>query len=125
LKPKRVLVVDDSRLMHRMYEVMLREHPLAFASDGREALDRLQEQPDIDLVVLDLNMPGMDGHEFLAALRAAGRLERLRVVIVTTAGREEDARRGLAAGAAAYVRKPFKGEEIRAVIAGLAGEAAR
>jgi CheY-like chemotaxis protein len=122
VKPKRVLVVDDSRLMRRIYEVMLRDYPLAFAADGGEALTRLREQPDIDLVLLDLNMPTMDGRQFLAELRRSGGLQRVRVVIVTTEGRDEDARRGLEAGAAAYVRKPFKSEEIRALIAQL-GEA--
>jgi CheY-like chemotaxis protein len=119
LKPKRVLVVDDSQLMQRIYEVMLREYPLAFADDGRQALTRLREQPDIDLVLLDINMPEMDGRQFLAELRRRGGLDRVRVVIVTTEGHAEDARRGLEAGAAAYITKPFRSEEIRTVIARL------
>lgn len=119
--PKRVLVVDDSQLMQRIYEVMLRDYPLAFAADGSQALARLREQPDIDLVLLDLNMPTMDGRQFLAELRRSGDLARVRVVIVTTEGTDEEAERGLAAGAAAYVRKPFKSEEIRSVIARLDG----
>jgi two-component system chemotaxis response regulator CheY len=119
LKPKRVLVVDDSQLMQRIYEVMLRDHPLAFADDGRQALTRLREQPDIDLVLLDINMPNMDGRQFLAELRRVGGLDRVRVVIVTTEGHAEDARRGLEAGAAAYITKPFRSEEIRTVIARL------
>jgi CheY-like chemotaxis protein len=98
---------------------MLRDHPLAFADDGRQALTRLREQPDIDLVLLDINMPNMDGRQFLAELRRVGGLDRVRVVIVTTEGHAEDARRGLEAGAAAYITKPFRSEEIRTVIARL------
>lgn len=116
MKPRKVLVVDDSRLMQKMYEVMLREYAVAYASDGREALARLEEHSDIDLVLLDINMPNMDGLEFLARARDEGRLETLRVIIVSTEGREEDTARGLEAGAAAYIKKPFQSEQIRRVI---------
>lgn len=113
------MIVDDSKLMHKMYEVMLRQYQLAFASDGRQALGRLTEHPDIDLVLLDINMPNMNGLEFLEELRAQGSLDRLAVVIISTEGREEDTARGLEAGARAYVKKPFHSEEILDVIARL------
>jgi CheY-like chemotaxis protein len=109
--------------MHKMYEVMLRQYPLVYASDGREALDRLREHFDVELILLDINMPNMNGLEFLAAIRHDHVLGRIPVVIISTEGREEDARRGLAAGAVAYVRKPFTGGEITDVIARIpAGE---
>jgi CheY-like chemotaxis protein len=57
VQPRKVLVVDDSKLMHKMYEVMLRRYPLVYATDGREALDRLREHDDVELILLDLNMP--------------------------------------------------------------------
>lgn len=116
MKPRKVLVVDDSRLMHKMYEVMLREYVVVYAFDGREALARLGEHPDVDLVLLDVNMPNMDGLEFLGHAAEGGRLGSLRVIIVSTEGREEDTARGLEAGAAAYIKKPFQSEEIRKVI---------
>lgn len=116
MKPRKVLVVDDSRLMQKMYEVMLREYVVVYASDGREALARLDAHQDIDLVLLDINMPNMDGLEFLARAGEEGRLDTLRVIIVSTEGREEDTIRGLQAGAAAYIKKPFQSEQIRRVI---------
>jgi CheY-like chemotaxis protein len=119
LQPAKVLAVDDSELMHRMYDVMLRGVPLLHARDGHEALDRLAEHPDIDLVLLDIHMPGMNGFELLTELGARGAVPGLAVIVVTVAGRDEDASRGLAAGAAAYLTKPFKGEEVRAAIARL------
>ncbi len=123
MQPRKVLVVDDSKLMHKMYEVMLRQYPLVYASDGREALDRLREHFDVELILLDINMPNMNGLEFLAAIRDDRVLGRIPVVIISTEGRDEDARRGLAAGAIAYVRKPFTGGEITEVIARIpAGE---
>jgi two-component system chemotaxis response regulator CheY len=119
VQPRKVLVVDDSKLMHKMYEVMLRQYPLAYASDGRQALERLNEHPDIDLVLLDINMPNMNGLEFLAEVRANGAHKGLAVVIISTEGREEDTARGLEAGATAYIKKPFHSEEILDVIARL------
>lgn len=117
----KVLVVDDSKLMHRMYEVMLREYSVIYALDGQEGLDRLAENPDVDLVLLDINMPRMNGLEFLAAAKGDPRLAGVPVVIISTEGREEDTERGLAAGAAAYITKPFRSDEIRRVIEQLGG----
>jgi two-component system, chemotaxis family, chemotaxis protein CheY len=119
VQPRKVLVVDDSKLMHKMYEVMLRQYPLVYASDGRQALDRLQEHADIDLVLLDINMPNMNGLEFLAQLRSDVSRSELPVIIISTEGREEDTARGLEAGATAYIKKPFHSEEILDVIARL------
>jgi CheY-like chemotaxis protein len=119
LQPRKILVVDDSKLMHKMYEVMLRQYPLVYASDGRQALDRLREHADIDLVLLDINMPNMNGLEFLAELRSDAARSDLSVVIISTEGREEDTARGLEAGATAYIKKPFHSEEILDVISRL------
>jgi two-component system chemotaxis response regulator CheY len=129
VQPRKVLVVDDSKLMHKMYEVMLRQYSLVYASDGRQALERLSEHQDVDLVLLDINMPNMNGLEFLDQVRAgagaagsgtgAGAGLDLSVIIISTEGRDEDTARGLQAGAAAYIRKPFHSEEILEVIASL------
>ena len=119
MQPRKVLVVDDSKLMHKMYEVMLRQYPLVYASDGRQALDRLRDHPDIDLVLLDINMPNMNGLEFLAELRSDPGRADLPVIIISTEGREEDTARGLEAGATAYIKKPFHSEEILDVISRL------
>ena len=121
MQPRKVLVVDDSKLMRKMYEVMLRQYLLVFAADGREALDRLRENADIDLILLDINMPNMTGLEFLAEMRADSANAGTRVVIISTEGREEDAARGLEAGADAYISKPFRTEQILEVISRLPG----
>lgn len=112
----KVLVVDDSKLMHRMFEVMLRDHTLVNAFDGREALDRLRDNPDTDLVLLDINMPTMNGLEFLAEVQKDGSLAEVPVIIISTEGKEEDTQRGLEAGASAYIKKPFRSDELRQVI---------
>jgi two-component system, chemotaxis family, chemotaxis protein CheY len=112
LQPRKVLVVDDSKLMQKMYEVMLRQYPLVYASDGYQALDRLREHADIDLVLLDINMPNMNGFELLSRLRSDGVHQDLPVIIISTEGRDEDTVRGLQAGAVAYIKKPFHSEDI-------------
>ncbi len=119
MQPRKVLVVDDSKLMHKMYEVMLRQYPLVYALDGRQALERLHEHDDIELVLLDINMPNMNGLEFLAEMKADGAIAGTPVIIISTEGREQDTARGLEAGAAAYVKKPFHSEEILDAIARL------
>jgi CheY-like chemotaxis protein len=98
---------------------MLRQYPLVYALDGRQALDRLREHADVELVLLDINMPNMNGLELLAQLRADGAWSDLAVIIISTEGREEDTARGMEAGAAAYIKKPFHTEEILNVIARL------
>ena len=72
--------------MHKMYEVMLRQYPLVYALDGRQALERLREHPDVDLVLLDINMPNMNGLESFAQLRSDGARPDVTVVIISTAG---------------------------------------
>ena len=123
MQPRKVLVVDDSKLMHKMYEVMLRQYPLVYALDGREALDRLREHGDVELVLLDINMPNMNGLEFLAEMKADGQIAGTPVIIISTEGKEEDTARGIEAGAAAYIKKPFHREEILNVISQLEGAA--
>ena len=124
MPPRKVLIVDDSKLLHRMFEMMLRQYPLVHAYDGKEALERLAENGDVDLVLLDMNMPRMNGLELLQAMKGDARFKKIPVVLVTTEGSEEQTQRGLDAGAAAYVKKPFRNEELIAVVQRLTGAAA-
>lgn len=116
MQPKKVLVVDDSKLIHKMFEVMLRSYSLVHAMDGREGLERLHEHPDIDLVLLDINMPSMNGFEFLDEVKGSEAFRKVPVVIVSTEGKDQDTLRGLQAGAAAYIKKPFRNDEILELI---------
>jgi len=115
-KTRKVLVVEDSRLIHKMYEVMLRPCMLIAAHDGREGLARLDENPDVDAIILDINMPHMTGLQFLAQVKAKPEVARIPVIIVSTEGKEEDVARGLQAGAVAYLKKPFQREDLLKII---------
>jgi CheY-like chemotaxis protein len=116
MQPKKALVIDDSSLIHKMFKLMLPYSTVVCASDGREALQKLAGDPDVDLIFLDINMPNMNGLEFLAQVKSDTALAQIPVIIVSTEGKEEDTIRGLRAGAAAYVKKPFRNEALQDLI---------
>jgi len=90
-----------------MIEKMLSEYDLLTASDGVEAMQRIDEHEEIQLIILDLNMPRMNGFEVLAALKADDRYKRVRTIILTNHEELEDESKGLELGAVDYIRKPI------------------
>lgn len=120
--PLTFLVVDDSKLHHQMYELVFSRGSLAgsmvlHAYNGREGYTLLQAHPELTAVFLDLNMPEMNGLEFLARRRADGMQLHVPVVMVTTEDSPDDERRGREAGAWEYLRKPFQPADIERTIA--------
>lgn len=105
--PVKILVVDDSAADRLMIEKMLSEYDLLTASDGVEAMQRIDEHEEIQLIILDLNMPRMNGFEVLAALKADDRYKRVRTIILTNHEELEDESKGLELGAVDYIRKPI------------------
>ncbi|MFP2913060.1 response regulator, partial [Pyxidicoccus sp. 3LFB2] len=103
---RRILVVDDSPLTRELISNLLEAvgYDTVMAGDGAEALDTVGAHP-LDLVVTDLEMPGVDGLELTRRLKEHPSHSRLPIVILTTRGGEEDRRRGLAAGADGYITK--------------------
>ena len=99
-----------------MFTVLLRQFTLVHAHDGLEALQCLGDHADIDLILLDINMPRMSGLEFLTNVKADAAFQEIPVIIISTEGKEEDTMRGLQAGAAAYIKKPFGNQELLEVI---------
>src|SRR5690606_10333812 len=93
--------------------------------DGHEALERLAEHPEVDLIFLDINMPRMNGIEFLHQVKADPVLAQIPVIIISTEGREVDTIRGLKAGAAAYVKKPFRNETILEIMKRVMGRSTK
>jgi two-component system chemotaxis response regulator CheY len=119
-----VLIVDDSAVMRAMIRRTLEIGGLPVASvleaaNGREALDLLQDHW-IDLALLDVNMPVMNGEAFLTAVRHDPLTRDLAVVVVSTESSDTRIRRLQDAGAS-FVHKPFTPEELRDVIVDLTG----
>ena len=103
------LVIDDSRAVRIIIRNILREMGMEVveAGDGREALERLHEFPDIELVLVDWNMPVMNGLDFICEVRKNRAYDAIRIVMVTTETESEQVTRALQAGADEYVMKPF------------------
>jgi len=114
----RILIVDDSSVMHAYHRQVLSALTgcrLTFAKHGQDALAKIDTEGAPDVVVLDINMPVMDGLEFLRRLRALP-IPRASVIVVSTEGKDDDLRRALDAGADGYVRKPFKPKELQDMV---------
>lgn len=111
------LVIEDSTTMRQLLTLALRRIPgLSFveAQNGAEALQLLAERR-FDLILLDLNMPVMDGFGFLERLAERGD-ERPPIIVITTESSVEDRERAIALGAVAYVTKPVRGHDLAATV---------
>src|SRR2546427_11844266 len=111
--PRSFLVIDDSKLHHQMYRLIFSRGELAgstvhFATNGREGYGLLAAHPELTLVLLDLNMPEMNGLEVLERRRAEGLHPHVPIVLVTTEGTAADEARGRRAGAWEDLRKPVE-----------------
>jgi two-component system chemotaxis response regulator CheY len=120
---KKVLVVDDSALIHQMYKMVLMRYrcEIVDALNGQDGLDKLEKHPDVSMMLVDINMPLMNGLEFIQKVKAAGKYDHIPIIIVSTEGKEEDTQRGIAIGAKGYVKKPFQPSDLHALIGKLFG----
>jgi two-component system chemotaxis response regulator CheY len=121
-----ILIVDDSGSMRKVLLKTLRLSGFDLgecfeASNGRQALELL-EGKWVDLILSDVHMPEMDGIEFLRALRQIEFFSNTPVVFVTTEANEDRLRLLMELGAGGYIRKPFRPEEIRALLSQIMGE---
>lgn len=113
----RTLIVDDSSVMRKIVERALRQAGLELtvvheAGTGLEGLDVLKSKP-VDLILSDINMPAMDGLEFLRQIRSQNLAPGVPVVMITTESSEEHVKQAILAGAKGYIRKPFTAEQVK------------
>lgn len=131
-KPVTILVADDDpddrALTLEAFEAAHLANDLKFVEDGEELLDYLQRRgkysnpesaPWPSIILLDLNMPRMDGREALRAIRADPRLRGIRVVVMTTSKAEEDILRSYDLSAASYITKPVTFDALVEVVRSL------
>jgi len=123
----RVLIVDDSSVMRKIVERSLRQAGIeiaevAEASNGAEALAEVQKAT-FDLILSDINMPAMDGLEFLRSLSNIESAKAIPVVMITTEGSEARVVEALSVGAKGYLRKPFTPEQVKERVMPLVGGA--
>jgi two-component system chemotaxis response regulator CheY len=118
----RALIIDDSAVMRKVIERALKQAGLEFtevlqASNGEEALEALRKDgvgpQKIGLIISDINMPIMDGLQFLEARRDQKLALGVPVVMITTEGSEPFVLRAIAAGAQGYICKPFTADQVK------------
>ena len=113
----RALIVDDSSVMRKIVERSLRQAGIELekvveAGNGAEALSVLRENP-VDLILCDINMPVMDGLEFVRQIGTVDHAKGVPVVMITTEGSESHVVEALSHGARGYIRKPFTPDQVK------------
>ena len=121
--PLNVLIVDDSAAIRKILERVLRHTDFQLgdvieAGDGKEALDKLSGS-DVGLVLSDINMPNMDGLEFLQHVKANDAWKALPIIMVTTEGSQDKVMQAIQLGATGYIRKPFTADQIKEKLIGI------
>ena len=108
------LVIDDSRAVRMIVGDILREQGFLVheAGHGRDGLQKLLENPEVALILVDWNMPVMDGLEFIQTVRQSQAWNSVRIVMVTTETESEQVQKAINAGADEYVMKPFTKEVL-------------
>ncbi len=116
-----MLIVDDSSVMRKIIERSLRQTGIEIenvieADNGIDALTIMREQ-HVDLVISDINMPKMDGLEFLRQWHDADPARRVPILMVTTEGSEAKVLEAISLGAKGYIRKPFTSDQVKEHVA--------
>jgi CheY-like chemotaxis protein len=121
--PCHVLVADDEPHIGRIIKMKLEQGPfrVTLVFDGREALEALDHELDICLVLLDLMMPHVSGLDVLSAMRSNPRLRDIPCIILTAAGQEQQHTSAMALGANDFLTKPFSPKRLYARAAHLVG----
>ena len=115
-----VLLVDDSATMRKIVRRKIKEVGFVVdefleAADGKQALEKVFNN-SVDLILLDWNMPVMNGLEFIQALRSLDLPERIPVIMVTTEGSHEKVNEAIKSGVDGHILKPVEAEQLRDVI---------
>jgi len=115
--PKMIMTADDSASVRQMVSFTLNQagYAVVEAVDGQDALEKIEESP-VHMLVTDLNMPKMDGIELIKAVRGKQRYKFMPIIMLTTESQAEKKQQGKHAGATGWIVKPFKPEQLLAVV---------
>jgi CheY-like chemotaxis protein len=118
LAGKKVLIVDDDvRNVFALTSVLERHGMgIVFAENGKDGLVTLADNPDVDLVLMDIMMPEMDGYETIAAIRSDDRFDKLPIIALTAKAMKGDREDSIAAGASDYITKPVDVEQLLSLV---------
>src|SRR4051812_27265953 len=120
---KTILVVDDSRTVRKQVGASLAAggYQILEAESGEEGVEKIAGAPEIAMVICDVNMPRMDGIEMVSLVRADPSKANLPIVMLTTEGRVDVIERAKKAGAKGWIVKPFKPEQLLAMVQRVVG----
>jgi two-component system, chemotaxis family, chemotaxis protein CheY len=114
---KRIMTVDDSASVRQMVSFTLRDagYEVLEAMDGKDALVKLSATP-VNMIITDLNMPNLDGIELIQSVRNGSICKFVPIVMLTTESQAEKKQQGKDAGATGWIVKPFKPQQLLAVV---------
>ncbi|CAC5343267.1 MULTISPECIES: response regulator [Planktothrix] len=113
-----VMIVDDSNALREIIAKMLRDSGMEVisAEDGVQALEKIEQVTQLDLVVLDIVMPNMNGYELCRHIKKNPKTQNIPVVMCSSKSEDFDRIWGIRQGADAYISKPFRPEELLSTI---------
>ncbi len=119
-----ILVIDDSKTTRNIVSFLLKGagYKVITAEDGIDGLEKLYSNQDVSLIIVDINMPRMDGFTFIKNVRQQETYRDLPIIILSTESEEEDIRTGLKLGANVYLVKPVSNEVLLKNVKMLLGE---
>ena len=125
---KRIMVVDDDKITLKMCKFILekQDHEVGTAESGKRCLEFLREpsNPRIDCILLDIEMPLLNGFNTLSSIRQSEKLKDIPVMFLTASATQETVREAIRLGVTSYLRKPFLPKELTDKVAALLGSEA-
>ena len=110
---KTILVVEDSLMLRKVACFPLEKagYKVVEANNGIEAIEAMSKEA-IDLIITDLNMPGMDGFELITQVKESDKFKHIPIIILTTEGKKDMVMKGLTLGANSFLQKPIKPDQM-------------
>jgi len=120
----KILVVDDSAPLHQIYQITLVRYkcPVFMALNGQEGLNKLTQNPDINLLIVDMHMPHMNGLEFIKKVKEQEAFKNIPIIAVFSKGQEEEWQEAIQI-ADGLLKKPFTSTEIHTAVGKIISQA--
>lgn len=116
--PTKILIIDDSETARLLTKEALKKgnYDIIEAQDGMTGLSTLDDNPDTDLIIADINMPWMDGLQMTEEIRKKEEVKNIPIILVTTESSQDQIERGKALSVAGWIVKPFNAEDLIAAV---------